>query len=197
VFNRAIPIVIKNTFNPTAPGTTISDRPDADDHSASMPYKGVSSIADTPLIQISGNHGADNQSQITTRALNAFAESGISVFSSSHTPGRGKLSLAVNLNDSQRALKALEEEFAPELAAGLINPINIIPEMSTVAIVGRNMKSATPLASSLVSSMAEEQIPITGYSQGASDTTLSFVVPKQNLRQAIQIAHDCCFTPNL
>ncbi len=193
VFNRAIPIVIKNTFNPIAPGTTISDTPDDKSEAAGMPYKGVSSIADTPLIQISATRQGLNMPQIATRAFNACAGAGISVFSSSRTPGRGKLSLAVNVNDSQRALKALEEEFAPELSAGDIDQLIITENMSTVAIVGQNMKSATPLASALVSSMAEENIPISGYSQGASDTTLSFVVPKQNLTQAIQTAHDCCF----
>lgn len=194
VFNRSIPIVIKNTFNPQAPGTWISDREDCCPRpSVDMPFKGVSSIPDTTLVQITGKEGAEHLPGMMSRTLNAFAAAGISVFSSSRTPGRGRLSLAVHLKDTARALDSLNEEFAPELASGRIMPIAILHDMSTVAIVGRNMKTATPLASSLVSSMADEHISISGYSQGASDTTLSFVVPRQNLHQAIQIAHDCCF----
>ncbi len=51
---KSIPLLIKNTFKPSAPGTLISRKGGADDH----PAKGITSIADLRLITLRGlEHG--------------------------------------------------------------------------------------------------------------------------------------------
>ncbi|MDE6786291.1 MAG: bifunctional aspartate kinase/homoserine dehydrogenase I, partial [Muribaculaceae bacterium] len=68
VFHKNIPIRILNTFNPTAPGTLISDSSDSNE----FPVKGVTAGKNTCLVNMRGNL-TENVAQINTRAYNALA----------------------------------------------------------------------------------------------------------------------------
>lgn len=76
VFHKNIPIFIKNTFNPSAPGTLISED---NSHAEGKAIKGISSINDTCLITLSGM-GMVGVIGINSRIFNRLAKSGISVF---------------------------------------------------------------------------------------------------------------------
>ncbi len=75
VFHKNIPILIKNTFNPEAPGTLISDEPQNDGEKA---IKGISSINDTCLITVVGL-GMVGVIGVNSRIFNSLAKNGISV----------------------------------------------------------------------------------------------------------------------
>ncbi|MDD6778530.1 MAG: aspartate kinase, partial [Bacteroidales bacterium] len=76
VFHKNIPILIKNTFNPEARGTLISDHlPESDTRA----IKGISSINDTCLITLTG-FGMVGVIGINSRIFNALAKHGVSVF---------------------------------------------------------------------------------------------------------------------
>ena len=75
VFHKNIPILIKNTFNPSAPGTLISDENNKEGKS----IKGISSINDTCLVTLTG-FGMVGVIGINSRIFNALARNGVSVF---------------------------------------------------------------------------------------------------------------------
>ncbi len=72
VFHKNIPIYIKNTFNPTAPGTCISEQHPSPEGKA---IKGISSINDTCLITVQGL-GMVGVIGINSRIFNALAKNG-------------------------------------------------------------------------------------------------------------------------
>ena len=74
VCHKNIPIWIKNTFNPTAPGTCISEQRPSPEGKA---IKGISSINDTCLITVSGL-GMVGIIGINARIFNALAKNGVS-----------------------------------------------------------------------------------------------------------------------
>lgn len=189
VFHKNIPITIKNTFNPTAPGTLISEKkPNAEGKA----IKGISSINDTCLITVTGL-GMVGIIGINARIFNALARSGISVFLVSQAASENNTSFAVRNADAARAVGVLKEEFANEIKSGEISDISAEPDLATVAIVGENMKHSTGIAGKLFNTLGRNGINVIACAQGASETNISFVVNLKNLKKALNVIHESFF----
>lgn len=189
VFHKNIPILIKNTFNPAAPGTCISEqRPSAEGKA----IKGISSINDTCLITVSGL-GMVGIIGINARIFNALAKNGVSVFLVSQASSENNTSFAVKNADADLAVQVLSEEFSVELQSGEISEITAEPNLATVAIVGENMKHSTGIAGKLFNTLGRNGINVIACAQGASETNISFVIDLKNLRKALNVIHDSFF----
>ena len=189
VCHKNIPIWIKNTFNPTAPGTCISEERPSPEGKA---IKGISSINDTCLITVSGL-GMVGIIGINARIFNALAKNGVSVFLVSQASSENNTSFAVKNADADLAVAVLKEEFAVELQSGEISDITPEPNLATVAIVGENMKQSTGIAGKLFNTLGRNGINVIACAQGASETNISFVIDLKNLRKALNVIHDSFF----
>jgi aspartokinase/homoserine dehydrogenase 1 len=189
VFHKNIPIRIKNTFNPTAPGTLITEKVP---NSGSKAIKGISSINDTALVTVNGL-GMVGIIGINSRIFKALASHGISVFFVSQAASESNSTFAVRNADAEKAVSVLKEAFANELQTGEITDISFEPNLATVAIVGENMKKATGIAGKLFNAMGRSGINIIALAQGASETNISFVIDLKNLRKALNVIHDSFF----
>lgn len=190
VFHKNIPIYIKNTFNPSAPGTLISETaPEGTEYKA---IKGISSINDTCLITVSGL-GMVGIIGINARIFNALAHNGVSVFLVSQASSENNTSFAVRNADASTAVKVLRDEFATELQSGELTDISAARDLATVAIVGANMKHAAGVAGRLFNTLGRNGINVIACAQGASETNISFVIDINNLKKAISVIHDSFF----
>ena len=189
VCHKNIPIWIKNTFNPSAPGTCISEQRPSPEGKA---IKGISSINDTCLITVSGL-GMVGIIGINARIFNALAKNGVSVFLVSQASSENNTSFAVKNADADLAVSVLKEEFAVELQSGEISDITPEPNLATVAIVGENMKQSTGIAGKLFNTLGRNGINVIACAQGASETNISFVIDLKNLRKALNVIHDSFF----
>ena len=189
VCHKNIPIWIKNTFNPTAPGTCISEQRPSPEGKA---IKGISSINDTCLITVSGL-GMVGIIGINARIFNALAKNGVSVFLVSQASSENNTSFAVKNADADLAVAVLKEEFAVELQSGEISDITPEPNLATVAIVGEDMKHSTGIAGKLFNTLGRNGINVIACAQGASETNISFVIELKNLRKALNVIHDSFF----
>ena len=188
VYHKNIPIWVKNTFNPSAPGTRISHEAE---HSQKA-IKGISSINDTCLVTISspcmvGVIG------VNSRIFNALTQKGVSVFLVSQAASENNTTIAVRNSDADLAVRTLKEEFAAELASGTFNEIQAERDLATVAVVGENMKHTTGLAGKLFNTVGRNGINVIACAQGASETNISFVIEKKSLRKALNVIHDSFF----
>ncbi len=187
-YHQNIPIRIKNTFNPAAPGTYISREKQTNGKS----IKGISSIDDTCLITVQGL-GMVGVIGVNYRIFKALAKVGISVFMVSQASSENTTSFAVRNADSDLALGVLRAEFALELAQGEINDIKAEKDLATVAIVGENMKRTPGIAGKLFGTLGRSGISVIACAQGASETNISFVIQKNYLRKALNSIHDSFF----
>ncbi|MBD5244580.1 MAG: bifunctional aspartate kinase/homoserine dehydrogenase I [Barnesiella sp.] len=193
VFHKNIPILIKNTFNPEAPGTLISaTREETEKPIDGKAIKGISSISDTCLITVSGL-GMVGIVGINARIFNALAREGVSVFMVSQASSENTTSFAVKNEDAERAVDALRHEFDAELKSGEINPIHAEHNLATVAIVGENMRHATGVAGRLFNTLGRNGINVIACAQGASETNISFVIRIKDQRKALNVIHDSFF----
>jgi len=190
VFHKNIPIVIKNTFNPSAPGTLISETEVETGEPKAI--KGISSINDTCLVNVTGL-GMVGIIGINARIFNALARQGVSVFLVSQASSENNTSFAVRNADADTAVSVLREEFAGELESGKITDISSVRGLATVAIVGKHMKQNTGVAGRLFNTLGRNGINVIACAQGASETNISFVIELDELKKAISVIHDSFF----
>lgn len=188
VCHKNIPILIKNTFNPEAPGTIVKQHADH----FSKPIKGISSINDTCLITMTGL-GMVGVIGVNHRIFKTLAENGISVFLVSQASSENSTSIGVRTEDAALACEVLNEEFAKEIEMGEISPMKAESGLATVAIVGENMKHTPGIAGKLFGTLGRNGINVIACAQGASETNISFVVEGDSLRKTLNVIHDSFF----
>lgn len=188
VYHKNIPIRIRNTFNPEAAGTLISNEHRAYERS----IKGISSINDTCLLTIQGL-GMVGVIGVNHRIFRTLALAGISVYFVAQAASENTTSIGVNESDSAKAVEELTREFAKEISQGEINDIIVMHNLATVAIVGENMKHTPGVAGRLFNTLGRNGINVIACSQGASETNISFVISLDSLRKALNVIHDSYF----
>lgn len=189
VCHKNIPILIKNTFNPEAPGTIIKQEVSTPQSKA---IKGISSINDTSLITVQGL-GMVGVIGVNYRIFKALAKNGISVFLVSQASSENSTSIGVRNADADLACEVLSEEFVKEIEMGEISPIQAEKNLATVAIVGENMKHTPGIAGKLFGTLGRNGINVIACAQGASETNISFVVDSRWLRKSLNVIHDSFF----
>lgn len=190
VYHKNIPIRIKNTFKPDAPGTYISHN--GLEKKSKAQIKGISSIADSCLITVQGL-GMVGIIGVNYRIFRALAKNGISVFLVSQASSENSTSIGVRSADAELAVHVLEEEFEKEISMGSINRVLLETELATVAIVGENMKYTPGIAGKLFETLGKSGISVIACAQGASEVNISFVIKNKYLRKALNSIHDSFF----
>lgn len=185
---KNIPIKVKNTFNPNAPGTVIKSRIDHD----SKLIKGISSINGTTLITVTGLSMV-GVIGVNRRIFTALADKGISVFMVSQASSENSTSIGVRDEDAPEAVTVLDDEFAKEIATGAMFPMHAESGLATIAIVGENMKHTPGIAGKLFGTLGRSGISVIACAQGASETNISFVVNSNCLRKSLNVLHDSFF----
>ena len=185
---KNIPIRVKNTFNPSDPGTVIKDKIDND----RKPIKGISSINGTTLITVTGLSMV-GVIGVNRRIFTALADNGISVFMVSQASSENSTSIGVRDEDADEAVRVLNHEFAKEIETGAMFPMHAESGLATIAIVGENMKHTPGIAGKLFGTLGRSGISVIACAQGASETNISFVVDSKYLRKSLNVLHDSFF----
>ena len=185
---KHIPILVKNTFNPDAPGSIIKDEVKDDKRS----IKGISSIKGTTLITVSGLSMV-GVIGVNRRIFTCLADNGISVFMVSQASSENSTSIGVQDEDADEACRVLDIEFQKEIEDGSMFPMLAEKGLATVAIVGENMKHTPGIAGKLFGTLGRSGISVIACAQGASETNISFVINQNFLRKALNVIHDSFF----
>ncbi|MBP5629911.1 MAG: bifunctional aspartate kinase/homoserine dehydrogenase I [Bacteroidaceae bacterium] len=198
---KKIPIYVKNTFHPDLKGSIISEATsrvqsamgngqwaNVDD----IGVKGLTSINDTSIVNISGMNMVGVVG-INRRFFTILADNGISTFMVAQTSSETGTSLCMTHNDALKAQEVFTREFANEIATGAINPIEVIDDLATIAVVGEQMKDKLGVAGRLYSILGRNGINVKASAQGAKEMNISVVVEKRHLRKALSVIHDSFF----
>jgi aspartate kinase len=170
---RAIPVRILNSLNPTAPGTLIADHPgepQAEGQPRAIAFKkGISVvlIAQPRMLMAYG-----------------FVARVFAVFDRHRTPvdliATSEVSISLTVDDPSR-LGAVEEELRP------LGEVRTMPGMAIVSVVGRGFVRRPGLAGRVFQALRE--VNVTMISFGASDVNLSFVVAEEDAERAVRLLH--------
>ena len=188
---RNIPILVRNTFNPNGKHTVIRRNAAP----SSRLIRGISSIGETALVTVSGMSMVGVVG-VNRRIFTTLAQAGISVFMVAQSASETSTSLAVTPADAQRACHILDVEFAQEIAAGAMNPAGCRTGLSTVAVVGENLRHHTGTVGRLFSVLGRNGIGVNAVALGALEMSISFVIERPLLRKALNVLHDSFFMGN-
>lgn len=188
VFKANIPIRIKNTFNPCGEGTIV----DAYSEDEGRLIKGISSINDTDLLTVQGL-GMVGVVGVNHRIFRALANADISVFLVAQASSENSTSLGLRHVDSIKACEVLNKEFEKEISMGLMESVRATGGLSTVAIVGENMRHNAGIIGKLFQTLGRNGINVIACAQGGQETNISFVIKNDLLRKTLNVIHDSFF----
>lgn len=184
-----IPLVIKNTFEPEHAGTFISNR---EEQNATHQVKGISSISDISLLTLQGS-GLFGVPGISGRLFNALAQASINVIMITQGSSEHSISFAIAPKHAALAKKVVEHAFSYEMNAGVVEAIKVENELSTVAIIGENMRYQPGIAGRLFQALGKNGINCVAIAQGSSELNVSVVVPKSDESKALNALHEAFF----
>lgn len=188
VFKANIPIKIRNTFNPDGEGTII----DANSEDEGRLIKGISSINDTDLLTVQGL-GMVGVVGVNHRIFRALANADISVFLVAQASSENSTSLGLRHSDAEKACEVLNKEFEKEISMGLMENVRATSNLSTVAIVGENMRHNAGIIGKLFQTLGRNGINVIACAQGGQETNISFVIEADLLRKTLNVIHDSFF----
>lgn len=187
-FANHIPIVIKNTFNPSFAGTQIRSNAY---RNGSM-IRGIASINDVVLINVQGS-GMIGKTGFSGRLFSAVAKENINIILITQASSEHSITLAVSPEDAQRARLVIEEEFELELQAKKLDYPQIEPSFSVLAVVGENMKHTPGITGKLFYALGRNGINVSAIAQGSSEYNISVVIKKDDLTKALNVTHEAFF----
>ena len=184
VFHKNIPIRILNTHRPEAPGTLISDT-----HSSHpRTVTGLSALKDEALVTLRGTLATDSTA-ISTRCFNALARKGMTLHMVARSEAAGSFAFAIAAADMPCAVKLLKEEFAPEFVDAELEVLEVVTDLTTIAVVGDNVKNLSGGISRLKDILEMHGLTVRAYSDRTSETALSLVVAAPDTTRALTALH--------
>lgn len=182
-----IPVRIKNSFNPDAPGTRIGAQL-VDEHSVGA----VTSFAHVTMISIEAVSLTQSGAQLMARALAAAGRTKTEILLLTRSSFRQNFCMLVRTEDVEAVTESLREELALELAHDYVHPMEIDHSVGLLASVGEGMKGAAGLAGRLFTAISAQEINIIAIAQGSSELTIAIVVKQDRLRDAVRAVHEEC-----
>ncbi len=190
-FSKSIPLRIRNTFNTDFPGTLISKEAS----SPEMPIKGISSIKSIALVNVQGS-GLVGVPGVASRLFGALGRQNINIILITQASSEHSICFAIVPEQAKATKLAIQNEFAQELSAGLIEPIHIEAKQSIVAIIGENMRKSAGIADKLFGALGKNGINVIAIAQGSSELNVSVVIDEHNLVKALKALHGAFFVHN-
>jgi bifunctional aspartokinase / homoserine dehydrogenase 1 len=189
--SKMIPVIIKNTFNPTAPGTLITAQNPNSEHRV----QGISSIDEISLLTLQGS-GMIGEAGISMRLFRAIAKEKINVILITQGSSEHSITFAVLPKDADAAVQVLREEFELEIRTELIDDIKVEHNLTIIAAVGEKMKNIPGVAGRFFSALGLNGINVNAIAQGASELNISVVINGADKHKALNALHESFFLSN-
>lgn len=191
VLNSQIPIWIKNTFEPEALGTYISN----ENPISNNPIKGISHIDKIALLTLEGS-GMIGVSGSSKRLFSVLSKYNINVIFITQASSEHSICVGIQNIDADLAKKAIENEFFIEISQRKIEPCIIEKDLCIVALVGENMKNHQGLSGKMFSTLGKNNVNIRAIAQGASEKNISVVINEKDVKKALNTLHERFFEDN-
>lgn len=188
VFMAGIPVCIKNTNNPSAPGTKILlTRDYSPNH-----VVGIASDSGFCCIYVS-KFMMNREIGFGRRLLQILEEEGISY---EHTPS-GIDNISIILKQSQFKHEGMEQKVLDRIKSELsCDDVSIDHDLAMIIIVGEGMKNTVGTAARATSALAKASISLEMINQGSSEITMMFAVKQEESNKAVISLYNEFFNRN-
>jgi len=184
VVESGIPLWVKNTFNPTCPGTRIVAEP----KSTPGTVKAVTAIPGLSMVTVEGR-GMMGVPGIAARTFSAVASQGASVLMISQASSEQSICFVIPSGDVPSVIAALEKELALELGRRDIERVRSVDDVVIISAVGAGVRGTPGVAARLFTALSAQEINIIAIAQGSSECSISLVVNSSQAKQAVRQIH--------
>lgn len=191
VLRKNIPILIKNTFEPAAEGTYISNQVFAQ----SNPVKGITHIDGITLITLEGS-GMIGVSGSSKRLFEVLSNKNINVIFITQASSEHSICIGILNSDADVAEEAINKAFEVEILQNKVEPCIVEKNLCIIALVGENMKNHQGLSGRMFSTLGKNNVNIRAIAQGASERNISAVINERDVKKALNTLHENFFEEN-
>nr|WP_315172057.1 bifunctional aspartate kinase/homoserine dehydrogenase I [uncultured Flavobacterium sp.] len=191
VLRKNIPILIKNTFEPEAEGTFISNTIAAN----GSPVKGISHIDNITLITLEGS-GMIGVAGSSKRLFEVLSNENINVIFITQASSEHSICIGILNSDAENAEIAINKAFEIEITQNKVEPCIVEKNLCIIALVGENMKNHQGLSGRMFSTLGKNNVNIRAIAQGASERNISVVINERDVKKALNTLHENFFEEN-
>ncbi len=178
-----VPLVIRNSFSPDGPGTTISEKGDP-----RPGIRAVTAVSGLCLLSLDGK-GMTGVPGIAARVFQTTARLGVSVVMFSQASSEQNIAIVLPEADRARTAAALVQEFRYEKLVGAIDGVAARSPIAVVAAVGDGMRGTVGIAAKVFAAVARAGVNVEAIAQGSSECNISFAVDERDRAAAVTALH--------
>ena len=182
--DAGIPVWIKNSFNPEAPGTKITH---AAAPVASL-VKAVTCVNHATLLTLVTGREVHSAELFGRLFLRMGQERIDTLFATQSSPEHA-LGLVLRREDGVRVLKLIQNIFRIELSQGVLNPVNVQNDIAVITVLGESMRGTPGIIGRVFSGVARENVSVIAVAQGASELSICFAVPAVHSADVVRSVH--------
>ncbi len=185
MIDREAPVRVRNTFNPTDPGTLI--QPQAQITPGAV--KAVTVIRDVSLISVEGR-GMVGVPGVAGRTFMAVARIGVSILLISQASSEQSFCFIVPSDRTSQVLDAIRKELRVELERRDVDRVWAREDVVIITTVGAGMRGMPGVAARVAGALAARTINILVIAQGSSEYSISLVVRAEEATEAVRALHE-------
>ena len=204
---KGIPVRIKNTFNPTVPGTVIVST-DNTLSEVKTGVKAVGSVTNVGIINISGTSIVGSPGT-AVKIFEILKDLGVGIIMMSQSVSENNVSLVIKRTELSKVVRAFKRELLMEdpdvtdksegsartfsntgTSNTKFSKLDYEDDVSIVAVLGRGMIGTPGIAGRVFSSVARQGINIRMIAQGSSEINISFVIKDKDRNKAVSALHE-------
>lgn len=188
VMKYNIPIVIRNAFNLSAPGTTIRRQENEYSSTTDSIVKAFATIDNLALVNVEGTGmaGVPGTASAIFEAVKAVEANVVMI---SQASSEHSVCFAVPENEVKAVSLALKSRFREALEAGRLSQIAVIHNCSILAAVGQKMASTPGASATLFGALAKANINIRAIAQGCTEYNITVVLNGVDQLKALRAVH--------
>lgn len=179
-----LPIRIRNTQRPSAPGTLIAH----DSMPAASPVKGLSLVEDMALLEL-GGAGLIGVPGTAERLFAALRNAEVSVTMISQGSSEHSICCVVPQAQADAARECVRAAFAEAIADGQVEGVKIVPQIAVLAAVGDGMVGHTGAAARVFDGLAKARVNIRAIAQGAGERNISVAIDAADAVRGLRAVH--------
>jgi aspartate kinase len=185
VMKKRISVWIKNSFNPTCPGTRIV--PSAANGQRGV--KAITSVSKAHLVTVSGKDTL-SFSRLASKVFGSLSLEDIPTLMVTQSSAENVVCFAVHDADLRSVKAKLEKSFELELLHDNLAAIEVMPHVAIVVAIGENMKGTPGIAGRAFGALGRHGINIIAIAQGSSELSISFAVKSSEMKEAVKVIHE-------
>lgn len=185
VLEKQIPILIKNTFDPEAPGTLVTHN----SNGSQRAVRGISKIGKISLLSLEGP-GLIGIPGTSARFFNTLSAGKINIIMITQASSEHSICIGVDNEDALRAKELLAQEFFREISEQKVYPPLIEQDLNIIALVGDQMKNYQGLSGRMFSALGKNNVNVRAIAQGASERNISAVITNNDVKKALNTLHE-------